>query len=58
MRILKIIINNCQKDIDLEIDKENDFQLVKGSSYLYDGNYYSIHINKQGNLVSFHPRNK
>tara|TARA_R110001583_G_C5648951_1_gene408526 strand:- start:1460 stop:2890 length:1431 start_codon:yes stop_codon:yes gene_type:complete len=58
IRILKIIIENCQKEIDIAIDKGNDFQLVKGTSYLYDGNYYSIHIDKNGDLISFHPRNK
>jgi len=58
IRILKIIIEDCQKDIDIAIDKGGDFQLVKGTSYLYDGNYYSIHIDKNGNLISFHPKNK
>jgi len=58
MRILKIIVKNCQNDIDKALDNGEEYQLVKGSSYLYDGNYYSIHIDKKGNLVSFHHRNK
>ena len=58
IRILKIIIKDLQKDIDESLSKGEDFQLVKGSAYNYDGNYYAIHINKNGELVSFYPRNK
>lgn len=58
LRILEIIVKDKQKEIDQALSEGNDFQLVKGSAYLYDGNYYAIHIDKNGDLVSFYPRNK
>lgn len=58
IQVIKIIIENLQKDIDKALDGGNDFQLNIGTSYLYDGNYYAIHIDKNGNLLSLNPRNK
>lgn len=58
IQVIKNIIKKLQNEIDIALDNGKDFQLNKGTSFLYDGNYYAIHIDKNGNLLSFSPRNK
>jgi len=58
IEVLQSIVDLNQKEIDRALDKREDFQLIKGTAFKYDGNFYQIHIRKDGDVFSFFPHGK
>lgn len=57
-RVIQNVIKNLQKDIDEKIDQGKEFRIYDLKAHYYDGTYYCVHINKEGQLLSFYPHEK
>lgn len=58
IKVLRSIVDLNQKEIDRTLDEGEDFHLIKGTAFKYDGNFYSIHIKEDGNVFSFFPHGR
>lgn len=54
-RLLKLIIEKLQPQIDLAIEQDREISLFDKRAFYFNGNYYVIHIDKTGRLLSFYP---
>ena len=54
-RLLKMIIKELQPQIDLAIEQGREINLFDKRAFYFNGNYYAIHIDNTGRLLSFYP---
>lgn len=54
-RILQIAIKQLKPKISAKLKEGKDYRLYGDQSLYFNGNYYSIHIQSNGRVASFHP---
>ncbi len=54
-RLIKIIIEQLQPQIDEALDSGKEFNIYDKRAFYYNGNYYSVHVGRNGELKAFYP---
>jgi len=54
-RIACLIIENLKEEIEADLSKGNGYSKYGDKGYYFNGNFYTIRIDKQGRLMQFHP---
>lgn len=54
-RLIKIAIEELQSKIDEAIDNGREFKIFDMKAFDFNGNFYAIHIDKNGRLLAFYP---
>lgn len=54
-RILEIAIEKLASQINQRLQEKNDYRLYGDKSLYFNGNHYSLHIQSNGRVASFHP---
>lgn len=57
-RLIKIVIEQLQPQIDSAINEGREFNIFDKKAYYFNGNYYVVHIDKNGRLLSFYQHNE
>jgi ribosomal protein S6 len=57
-RLIKIVIEQLQSRSDKAIDEGRDFIISDKNAFFFNGNYYVVHIDKSGRLLSFYPHSE
>ena len=55
MRLIKAIIKELQPQIDEALENGKEFKIYDMKAHYYNGNYYVVHIEKDGRLLAFYP---
>jgi len=54
-RLIKIVIEELQPQIDEAIENGKEFSISDKKAYYFNKDYYVIHVDKNGRLLSFYP---
>jgi hypothetical protein len=54
-RVACLIIENLKEEIETDLPKGKGYSKYGDKGYYFNGNFYTIRIDKQGRLMQFHP---
>lgn len=54
-RLIKMVIEELQPQIDLVVEQGKEINLFDKKAFYFNGNYYAIHVDSSGKLLSFYP---